>query len=341
MNRTQKVIVLTGSQVDLDKALVQIKGFKAISVVRKLSPAVVENVRRHNKNVVYATTNYDMSLSVYNPIIIRCINGHSSIEKMELNVEKIINDFPILMDSINIDTGDHEKFDSTNAEKKCSCFICNVVAGKPDKPERILYESRSFIVLPGTGAFFNGYLMIVPKRHIMSFAELNQEEFEEFIHVLNDMRFVLESIYKKKVFVFECGTGHDGSGKHKTSIVHAHIHLAPTDMPVLNEVHKSGLYPAQIEPEDLIRDYGKYPYMLYIDQDDNWYITSDPETYFPRQHPRQILADYMGLEKGAYNWRINPMRERLDVIADEIQKFLKTNYTNLPAWIQDAVKKFL
>ena len=41
--------------------------------------------------------------------------------------------------------------------------------------------------------------------------------------------------------------------------------------------------------------------MLYIDQEDNWYITSDPETYFPRQHPRQVLADYIGLKKGEYN----------------------------------------
>lgn len=149
------------------------------------------------------------------------------------------------------------------------------------------------------------------------------------------------SIYKKEVFVFECGSGKDGGGKHTTSIVHAHIHLAPTDMPVLDEIHKSGLYPAAIEPFDLIANFGQYPYMLYIDQNDNWYITSDPNTYFPRQHPRQVLAHYMGLEKGRYNWREYPMREKLDIIAEEIYSFYRKEFDNLPRWIQKAVTKFL
>lgn len=339
MNRTQRVIVLTG--IDLERVLTEVKGFKAISIVRRLTPAAVENVKRHNKNVVFATASIDTTILEYRPIIIRCINGKSSIEKMQLNVNNVIEDFPILLDSINIDTGDHASFDSTNAEKECNCFICNVVNGKPDKHERIIYESRSFVALPGTGAFFDGYLMIVPKKHIMSFAELNPEEYEEFLQVLNDIRFILECVYKKKIFVFECGTGHDGSGKHKTSIVHAHIHLAPSDIPVLDKVHESGLYPAQIDPRDLIKNYGKYPYMLYIDQEDNWYITSDPETYFPRQHPRQILADYMCLPKGYYNWRNFPMREKIDMIADVVQAYLRANFNELPAWIRDNVRKFL
>ena len=149
----------------------------------------------------------------------------------------------------------------------------------------------------------------------------------------------INELSKKKIFVFECGSGRGGGGKHATSIVHAHIHLAPTDMPVLDEVHKSGLYPAQIESNELIKHYGQHPYMLYIDQKDNWYITSDPNTYFPRQHPRQVLADYMGLEKGHYNWRKYPMREKLDSIAKEIYTFLRNEYEHLPTWIQEAVKK--
>ena len=47
-------------------------------------------------------------------------------------------------------------------------------------------------------------------------------------------------------------------------------------------------------------------------------VTIDPETYFPRQHPRQVLADYMGLKKGEYNWRIYPHEDRMKVIANEI-----------------------
>lgn len=103
---------------------------------------------------------------------------------------------------------------------------------------------------------------------------------------------------------------------------------------------KSGLYPGLIHPRSL-KNYGEYPYMLYIDQEDTWYIVSDPDTYFPRQHPRQILADHMGLEEGKYNWRVYPYREKMDEIAEEIYSFLRKEYDNLPVWIQDSVKKYI
>ncbi len=345
MNRTQRIIILTGDINIVQEATKVIKGFKAISIVRELTKAVVENVFRHNKNVLYVAKHIELDLIVkFHPIVLNCVEGKSKINNLQLGTENILEDFPKILDSYNIDVGDHVSFDSTTTnqeELKKNCFLCKVIAGHPDKPEHILYESENFIVIPGLGAFFDGYVMIVPKKHIMSFAELSKEEYQEFLRVLNDMRFILKSIYKKEVFVFECGSGKDGGGKHTTSIVHAHIHLAPTDMPVLDEIHKSGLYPAAIEPFDLIANFGQYPYMLYIDQNDNWYITSDPNTYFPRQHPRQVLAHYMGLEKGRYNWREYPMREKLDIIAEEIYSFYRKEFDNLPRWIQEAVTKFL
>lgn len=345
MNKTQKTIVLTGDPCITGKALEIIKGFKAVSVVKMLTPATVRNVYYHNKNVVYYASGglggLDLKMvQEYRPIVLNCISGKSKIDQMQLGTDNIIEDFPKLLESLNIDSGDHVLFDSKDSgEARNNCFICKVVEGKPDHPEHVLYESNNFLAIPGLGAFFEGYVMIVPKRHIMSFAELKPEEFEEFLRVLNDLRFILESIYGKKIFVFECGSGRDGGGKHSTSIVHAHVHLAPTDMPVLECVQNSGLHPAQIMPRDLIADYGKYAYMLYITQEDNWYITSDPKTYFPRQHPRQVLADYMGLSKGEYNWRTHPYRERLDSIAEEIYSFLRKEFKNLPVWIQRATEK--
>lgn len=343
MNKTKKVIILVGSQELTENALEIIKGFKAVTVVRQLNNATVKNVFRHNKNVVFATTRFDLkSMNQYEPVIINCIVGESRFRILQLGTKNIIEDFPAMMDKLDIDVGDHVSNDSTDSKNiKCNCFICKLAEGNPIRPEHILYESQNFLVVPGLGAFFTGYVMIVPKKHVMSFAELNKKEYEEFLRVLNDMRFILESAYKGKTFVFECGSGKGGKGKHETSIVHAHMHLSVTNMPVLEEVHKSGLYPAPIEPKDLIRDYGQHPYMLYIDQDDNWYITSDPETYFPRQHPRQVLADYMGLKKGEYNWRKYPHEEKLDTIAEEIYSFLKKEFDSLPIWIQSATKKFL
>lgn len=342
MNVTQRLIVLTGEPKYTANALEVIKGFKAVTVIRNLSPDMTENVYWHNKNAVYVSERANLEMiKRYNPIVLSCISGKSRLEKRQLGTENIIGDFPEMLDLLDVDSGDHISFDSKDAGTvQKNCFLCKVVEGNPDK-EHILYESNHFVVIPGLGAFFDGYVIIIPKRHVMSFAELDKEEYEEFSQVLSDMKFILESVYNKKIFVFECGSGQNGGGKHETSIVHAHMHLAPTDMPVLEEVHRSGLYPAQIESHELIEKYGKYPYMLYIDQHENWFIIDNQETYFPRQHPRQILADYMGLAKGEYNWRTNPMRWKLDVIAEEIYSFLRREFYHLPIWIKEATKKYL
>lgn len=341
MKKTQQVIILLGQEEEIRISLETIKGFKAVTIVTALNDDIVQNVRAHNKNVVFATTTYDFNLQKFNPIVVN-LTTTTSIEEMSLDINHTLQDFPKLMESKNIDIGDHTSEDSTSSSAvKADCLLCKIAKGENEKPEHVLYESKNFYVVPGLGAFFDGYVMIVPKNHVMSIAEVNEEIFDEFLQVLNDWRFILESVYHKKIFVFECGSGQNGGGKHATSIVHAHVHLAPTDMPVLSCVQTSGLHPALIEPNDLLRDYGKYPYMLYIDQHDNWFITSDPKTYFPRQHPRQILADYMGLAPEEYNWRTNPLREKMDVIAEEIQSFLKENFDSLPKWIQKNTMNFL
>ena len=340
MNLTQKTIVLAGSSTNLSKATEVIKGFKAITLVRNLNPDIVANVYRHNKNVCYATDDYHFSLvTKYNPIVVKITSGETDFQRLVLGTDNVLKDFPILMDKLNIDVGDHQSQDSAGIRQNtCDCMVCRIVNCTPLRPEHILYESDNFFVIPGLGAFFEGYVMVCPKRHIMSFAECTKGEFEEFLGVLEDIKFILSSIYKKDIFVFECGSGRNGGGKHATSIVHAHIHLAPTDMPVLASVHKSGIHPGLISPNDLGK-YGEYPYMLYIDQSNNWFITSDPDSYFPRQHPRQVLADYMGLEKGKYNWRIYKHEDMLDTIAAEWYKFITDNFDMLPVWMRSNVKK--
>ena len=346
MLRTQKMIVLTGQIEVVKKAAKTISGFKAVTLVERFNLDILKNVYKHNKNLVVVRPTYDMTLNKYRPIVINVISGKTNVEKHQLGDENILEDFPKILNHCGVDAGDHICHDSNSASYKKikeKCFICKVAKGCPEKPEHILYESDNYIVLPGLGAFFEGYVMIVPKKHVMSMAELAEESdelYEEFLRVLNDMRFILESIYHKKIFVFECGSGKGGAGKHTTSIVHAHVHMAPSDIPVLKSVQKSGLHPGLIHPRSL-KNYGEYPYMLYIDQEDTWYIVSDPDTYFPRQHPRQILADHMGLEEGKYNWRVYPYREKMDEIAEEIYSFLRKEYDNLPVWIQDSVKKYI
>lgn len=338
MNKTQKTIILVGNPELLQDALELIRGFKACTCVKHMSDEIVENVYKHNKNVVHATRVYSNLNLNYQPIIVRVVRGKSDFSAMELGLENIMEDFPKLMDLKNVDVGDHICHDSAGIKQNtCDCMICKIVEGHPIREEHIIYESENFFVVPGLGAFYEGYVMLCPKRHIMSFAELTDEEYEEFLQVLDDVRYILKQVYEQEVFTFECGSGRNGGGKHATSIVHAHIHFAPTDMPVLKCVQESGIHPGLICPNDLF-NYGEYPYMLYIDQEDNWYIASDPDTYYPRQHPRQVLADYMNLAKGEYNWRTHGHEEKMIQIYNEIASYLRDNFDSLPSWMKAHVK---
>lgn len=338
MKKTQRLIVVIGEPSLITQCIETINGFHACRIIKFLSQEILNNVYYYNKNAVYFAKNYNFAWSNYNPIIIQLSKYGTNIERSMLGVNDIVNDFPKLLENYNIDAGDHSSHDSSNVSHTHStqnCLLCKIRDRKSEEPEHIVYETQSFYVVPGTGAFFEGYLMIVPKKHVMSFALLSKDELNEFYSLLDDLRSILEGIYGKKVFAFECGSGRTGAGKHETSIVHAHFHLAPTEMPVLHEVQKSGLHPALIDKIDL-GEYGEYPYMLYVDQEDNWFIASDPHDYYPRQHPRQVLANWMGCYD-IYNWRIYPFRERMDTIASEFRNFCKDNYLLLPEWVRSSI----
>jgi diadenosine tetraphosphate (Ap4A) HIT family hydrolase len=315
-----------------------IAGFHACTVIKTLNSQILENVYHYNKNAVYFSKTYQISWqNMYNPIIIRLTEEETDVSKSILGINNIIEDFPKILDSKNVDVGDHSSQDSSNmvTQSPNECLLCRIRDHNTENVEHILYETKNFYVVPGTGAFFEGYLMIVPKDHVMSFALLEESKLREFYRVLDDIRFIQESIYGKKVFAFECASGRTGAGKHKTSIVHAHFHLAPTDMPVLQEVNKSGIHPQPIQKEALC-EYGEHPYMLYVDQEDNWSIACDPNCYYPRQQPRQVLANWMDCYK-IYNWRFYPFREKMDIIATQFREFCRNNYNNLPEWVKTSV----
>ena len=140
--------------------------------------------------------------------------------------------------------------------------------------------------------------------------------------------------------------------------------MAATNMPVLEQVQESGLNPQLIYRNDLLK-FDVDPYMLYVDQQQNWYLASDKRDYYPRQHPRQVLAhwmyqnDFETLQRNLssvtstmdndqlldfwkhekfYNWRNYPLRKRLSEIAMEFRTFFKEKSTMLLPFDRDAIK---
>ena len=360
------IVIICNDDNAIAEAKNIIKGFKAITIIKTVNYASLKNIQHFNKSAVYFTDRLESELLDYSPIVIQLTFGISNVEKMLLSVKNIERDFPMLLATKGIDCGDHisSTTDTGYVQPECDCLFCNIYRKTASHPEHILYETDNFFVLPGTGAFFDGYIMIVPKKHIMSFANLEPEKLEEFFMIYDSLSSIIKNIYNKGVFGFECGSGKTGAGKHKSSIVHCHFHMAATNMPVLEQVQESGLNPQLIYRNDLLK-FDVDPYMLYVDQKQNWYLASDKRDYYPRQHPRQVLAhwmyqnDFETLQRNLssvtstmdndqlldfwkhekfYNWRNYPLRKRLSEIAMEFRTFFKEKSTMLLPFDRDAIK---
>ena len=89
-----------------------------------------------------------------------------------------------------------------------------------EKPvDCIIYESPSFYVVPELGALKQGFLMIVPKEHILSVAQFPEELMPEYFEVCKDVEEILLKAFNGKSVAFmEHGSGPSGKTSHKKSI---------------------------------------------------------------------------------------------------------------------------
>ena len=90
----------------------------------------------------------------------------------------------------------------------------------------IIYETENFYVTSELGALKLGYLMIVPKEHILSVAQFPERLFDEYQEVKEDTEKMLKVAFDgSSVTFWEHGSGPSGKTSHKKSIVHAHTHV--------------------------------------------------------------------------------------------------------------------
>lgn len=289
---TRKVFSVKGKESAVRTVLNGLMGFKAVTVLSDMvTPDAMSEVFKNNKNVVCRAE--DISYPLKNEDV---VDVHATDSDMIFGVKNIINvkgnivrQFMEIAEEHDIDIGDHASNASTKSALKSDCLFCKLLAGKPVHEQASLYESKNFLVIPGSGAFLDGYIMILPKPHVMSCAELDLEQRLEMLEVINDIKFILSSIYKKDVLVWENGSGLDGKGKPKTSIVHAHIHACPSTLNVLETTNATGIPVHPISFEDLPK-FKENSYLLIMDYDRKWYISYNPDLYIPRQYVRQLIA---------------------------------------------------
>lgn len=190
-----------------------------------------------------------------------------------------------------------------------------------EKPvDCIIYESPSFYVVPELGALKQGFLMIVPKEHILSVAQFPEELMPEYLEVCKDVEeILLKALNGKSVAFMEHGSGPSGKTSHKKSIVHAHTHVV-VDFELKEKYQRM----VQMKKCENISDASDVHYFSYQQSTDGQLmIAMDPEVYVQRQFPRQVMAEELGLAPDQYNWRWYEFDEITDATLFHINKMLR------------------
>lgn len=231
-----------------------------------------------------------------------------------------------------LDPGDYtagKKFD-THSE---NCFLCGIGCKNPmasikyyncfvkDTMDIIIYESKNFIVVSEKGAMQKGFLMVCPKEHYLSVAQIPDELMGEYKEVCRDVEEMLKATYgfDKNVCFWEHGSAPSYMSAHRKSIMHAHTH-------VLIGYRLDFRYLQQIQCRQ-VADIKVASTAKYFAYHDGWngqlYLSMDERVFFPRQYVRKIIVQEMGLPPEQYDWREVPFQENIDAQLYNIWRMLQ------------------
>lgn len=123
---------------------------------------------------------------------------------------------------------------------KIMCPFCKESADRTDnitKKERVIAETKHFMVFPTLGGFVDNYQLIVPKEHINCFGELENEEWAELRNIIEWQKDINSQYFSSFTSLFEHGAllSNTESGK---SITHAHLHIFPNNVSLLKQLER-------------------------------------------------------------------------------------------------------
>ena len=241
-----------------------------------------------------------------------------------------------------------KRFDTS----KERCFLCGIanhmeikgpLATYNQRTKResdcIIYESANFFVKIELGCLTPGMVMINPKAHVLSAAQIPDEQFEEYLQVMKDTEFLLKEIYGRDepVIFFEHGSAPSGISSHERSIVHAHTHVA-----VGVKFDQKYIDMVSLKPVEDIRAFSKVKYLSYQEgTTGQLYVCADPEVYVQRQYPRQVIGEILGIDNRLTNWRVKPFEANMTKTHEAFYKFLSEKQEFIHPRIVKATEGFV
>lgn len=163
---------------------------------------------------------------------------------------------------------------------------------------RVITEHSEFVVLPSMGQIVPGYLLLLPREHYRSFADMSESVLARAESLKTQLVRQLAPLFGKYLF-FEHGVRTPDSGG--CGVSHAHLHAVP--------------FPANKEPIEKLRSDFEFvrvsglidlksvapeqSYLYYESLSKDRYVFYAP--FIQSQYLRRLLAENLGVQD--WDWR--------------------------------------
>lgn len=175
---------------------------------------------------------------------------------------------------------------------------------------RIVWEDDDFVVVPTVGCFAEGYVMLMPKDHTFSMAQLEPAQLLRADEVTKKLHAFLAEEYGLPVTIAEHGAV-DCQVKGAQCCDHAHLHFIPVPCTPMSEYLKIRLPDHRTPSLSSLRSIGAegVAYILASGDTDGYSIWME-STGFKSQFCRMVGARAYGIEE-KYNWKTHPFFDKM------------------------------
>ncbi len=197
-----------------------------------------------------------------------------------------------------------------------NCCLCSQILGDPSNDliaeilgyatykRTVLAESDRFVVFPSLGAIALGHVLLCPKEHTPSIANMTDSDLRELDVMSSRLANVLSEVLDIPVHRFEHGMAR-GSKRIICSVGHAHLHLLPSSVissHFLLESSWSEVRGGIVGLADITRD---SEYLLYVEPNGRTWVQLGVEGSFESQALRKVFATAHGITT-AWDWKKHP-----------------------------------